>query len=324
MRQRVLAIALAAMFIGALVFGADKKVSLGKLVVAYEGGACEAATWVAYHNGFFAAEGLDVELRQVEFETLRTSVATGKVDATTGNFGWFKAIEQGFAVSLTGGIHAGCIKLVAPKDSGITRLQDLKGKTIGIDGIGAGPQIDLSIALRSVGIDPKTEVQWRAYPPPQLSTAVSKKEIDAFVVWDPFASQAVADEGYVTILDIAKDEPFKSGYCCYSVVSDSLIKKYPKKAAAFTRAVLKAAKWVGEHPRETAELEVSKGYVPGDVKLIESLIASYYWRPSIQRAKENAKFFIAEQKKDGILEASTDEAKLLKRLFVEVIKDDEI
>jgi NitT/TauT family transport system substrate-binding protein len=213
---------------------------------------------------------------------------------------------------------------VVPQGSNIKTLADVKGKTIGIDGIGSGPQIDLSIALRSVGVNPKTDVSWRAYPPAELSAAVKKKEIDAFIVWDPFASFAVADEKYTTLLDIAVDEPFKSGYCCFVVVSAKLVKEDPKRAAAYTRAILRGAAWVGKNPAKAAALEVDNKYVPGDVKQIAALLASYNWNPSVAHAKDVAKFFIAEQKKDGILEATTDEAKLLDRLYATVVTDAEV
>lgn len=152
----------------ALATTSSEKKDLGKLVVSYAGGTCEAPIYVAYHNGFFKDEGLDVELIQADFEQLKTGVASGKIDASIGNFSWFKPIEQGLKVKLTGGVHAGCIQAVAPPNSGITKVADLKGKTIGVEAIGGGPMITLSIELKKLGIDPKTDVQWKAYPPPQL------------------------------------------------------------------------------------------------------------------------------------------------------------
>ncbi len=308
----------------AITAGNADSVKLKKFNVGYSGGTCEAPSFVAYVKGFFKAEGLDVDFQQYGFDALKTGLSSGKIDGTVGNFGWFKMIEQGFAIKLTGGIHAGCISLVVPRDSGIKTLADLKGKRIGVDAIGQGPQIDLSIALRNAGLDPKNDVTWAAYPPPQLEDAVKKKEIDVFAVWDPFASEAVVKEGYIDLFDIARDEPFKSGYCCYAVVSSETLKKDPAAAAAFTRAILKAAKWVGENPEETAQIEVTNKFVPDTVEHTAKLIKSYYWRPSINRAAETARFFIKEQKKDGILEATTDEQKLFDRLFAFIVTDEEI
>jgi NitT/TauT family transport system substrate-binding protein len=294
---------------------------LKKVTVSYAGGTCEAPEYVAYHKGFFKEEGLEVDFVKADFNELKTGIASGKIDASVGNFSWFKAIEQGLKVKLTAGLHAGCIQAVAPESSGIKSLKDLKGKTVGVDAIGGGPHIILSIELKKLGIDPKTDVQWKAFPPPQLETATEKKDIDAFIVWDPFGEKALKEKKYVKLLNIGHDEPYKSGYCCYVVVSEKLVKEDPETAAAYTRAILKADEWIGSNQKETAQLEVDNKYVSADVNDIEKLLKDYVWKPSVKKAKENVKFFIDEQKKQGILEASTDENQLFEKIFAEVIPD---
>ncbi|WP_223068057.1 ABC transporter substrate-binding protein [Paenibacillus caui] len=292
-----------------------------KITIAYSSGTCEAPTFVAWKKGFFEAEGLQPEMQKMDFNTLKNGIATGKVDATQGNFSWFKPAEQGLDVKLTGGLHAGCIQAVAPSNSDIKSVKDLKGKTIGVDVIGGGPMITLSIELKNQGIDPKQDVQWRAYPSDQLVTAAEKKEIDAFIVWDPVAQKAIDENKYTLLLSNAKDEPYKSGYCCYSFVSGDLAKKDPEKAAAFTRAILKAAEWVGTHPTEAAQLEVDNHFVGADLATNEKLLKNYYWRPSVNGAVENAKFFLNEQKEQGILDESTDIEALGERLIFKAIPD---
>ncbi|NEW04872.1 ABC transporter substrate-binding protein [Paenibacillus sp. SYP-B3998] len=292
-----------------------------KITVAYSSSTCEAPTFVAWKKGFFEAEGLEPVMEKMDFNTLKNGIATGKVDATQGNFSWFKPAEQGLDVKLTGGLHAGCIQAVAPAHSGITAVKDLKGKIIGVDAIGGGPMITLSIELKKLGIDPKKDVQWRVYPSDQLVTAAEKKEIDAFIVWDPAAQKSIDENKYVRILSNAHDEPYKSGYCCYSFVSGELAKKDPEKAAAYTRAILKAAEWVGTHQTEAAQLEVDYKLVGADLATNEKLLKDYYWRPSVNTAVENAKFFIGAQKEQGVLDASTDEEVLADRLIFKAIPE---
>lgn len=294
---------------------------LKKITFAASGGTCEAPVFAAETKGFFEEEGLDVEYVKMDFETLKSGIASGKVDASVGNFAWFKPIEQGLDVKLTGGIHAGCIQAVALKTSGIQSLEDLKGKTIGIDAIGGGPQITLSIQLKKAGIDPKTDVQWKVFPPPQLVTAAEKKEVDAFIVWDPAAQQALDTGKYNRLLSNAHDEPFKSGYCCYSVVSGQLAKNDPEAAAALTRALLKSAEWVGKNTTEAAKIEVDGKHVAADLPTAEKLLSRYVWKPGVKSAEENVKFFIKETKEQGILEPTTNEDELFKKAFYKAIPD---
>lgn len=294
---------------------------LKKVVISYAGGTCEAPVYVAYHKGFFEEEGLDVELIQAGFDQLKLSLDSGDIDATQANFAWFKPIEQGLNIKLTAGIHTGCIKAVTPADSGIKSIADLKGKAIGVDSIGGGPQIALSAKLREAGINPTTEVEWKAYPGPQLDEAINKGEIAAYMTWDPFPTQAHDHNNYNYLLDIGADDPFKNNYCCFVGVSGKVVKEDPEKAAAITRALLKAAEWVGENPEEAAQIEIDNKYVGGDVKLNSSLLASYNWEPSIQQAKDNIHYFIEEQKTQGILESGTSEEDLYNRVFAEVIPE---
>jgi len=298
-----------------------------KVVIAHAGGTCEAPTYVAIHKGFFADEGLDVELVQMGFDQLRVALDAGTVDAAQSNFQWFKTIEQGYNVKLTAGLHTGCIKAVTPVSSRINSIADLKGKTIGVEAIGGGPQIALSVKLREVGVNPLTEVEWKAYPAAQLEEAVNKGEIDAFISWDPFPTQAhdhCQDNGnssYKYLLDTSADAPFSKSYCCFVAISGKVVTGDPEKAAAITRALLRGTEWVGEHPQEAAQIIVDNNYAGGDVSLHANLLSSYGWQPSINQAKANIQFYIAELKTQGILESSTNADDLYNKVFAEVISN---
>ncbi|MEK4380581.1 ABC transporter substrate-binding protein [Aeribacillus sp. FSL K6-2848] len=298
----------------------DKKIK--KITLAHAGTSpCEAPIFSAETKGFFEKEGLDVELVKMDFETLKNGIASGKVDATVGNFAWFKPIEQGLDVKLTGGLHAGCIQAATLKSSGIKEIKDLKGKRIGIDLIGGGPQITLTIQLKKAGIDPKKDVEWKVYPGPQLATAAEKVEIDAFITWDPAAQKALDTGKFHRLLSNAHDEPFKSGYCCYSVISGRLAKADPETAAALTRALLKAADWVGHNTGEAGHIVADAKHVPVDAQEAGKLIGGYHWKPGVLTAEESVKFFIKEQKEQGILEPTTDEKELFERMFFKAIPD---
>jgi len=294
----------------------DGKISA---VISYAGGTCEAPTFVAFHKGFFEEEGLKVELIQTGFDQLRLGLDTGTIDAALSNIAWFKPIEQGLQIRLTAGVHTGCIAAVAPPNSGINSVADLKGKTIGVDAIGGGPQIALSTKLREFNIDPVKDVSWVAYPGSQLGEAINKGEIQAYITWDPFPAQAHGDQNYKYLLDMGTDEPFKNRYCCFVGVSAKLAKENPDKAARITRALLKAAEWVGQNPREAAQISIDNKYIGGSVDLNAKLLGDYGWFPSIQQAKENIQWYINELKVQGILEKGTNENTLYGITFAEVI-----
>ncbi len=293
----------------------------GKTVIAYAGGTCEAPTFAALDKGFFKEEGLDVELIKMGFEQLKTGLTAGKVDAAQSNIAWLKPIEQGMNIKLTAGIHTGCIKAVTPADSGIKTIADLKGKAVGVDAIGGGPMIALSIKLKEVGLNPQTDVQWKAYPGPQLDQAITNGEIQAYMTWDPFPTMAHDSNNYVTLLDIGTDDPFKDVYCCFVGINGDLVKDNPAKAAAITRALLKASEWVGQNPQEAAQIEIDNKYIGGDLALNAKLLGEYTWHPGVKQAQENIKYLIKELKSQNILETATNEDDLYQRIFADVIPD---
>lgn len=290
-----------------------------KVTISYAGGTCEAPVFAAYHKGFFEEEGLNVELVQAGFDELKQGLATGKVDAALANIAWFKPIEQGMSLKLTAGIHTGCIKAVIPPDSDIKSFADLKGKTIGVDAIGGGPQIALSAKLREEGLDPNTDVSWVAYDGNLLDEAIKKGEIQAYMTWDPFPTKAHDDKGYKFLLDIGKDDPFNDKYCCFVGVSSSLVDNDPDTAAKITKALMKSAEWVQDNPVEAAKISLDNKYVGGDLDLNSQLLSEYGWTPSVEKAQENIKWYISELKEQGILEGSTDEDSLYGITFADVI-----
>ena len=112
---------------------------------------CLAPVVIAHGQGFFTQHNLDVEL--VNFgnstEVLLEAIATGKADAGVGMaLRWLKALEQGFDVKLTAGTHGGCLRLLSAANDGVSRLEDLKGKVIGVTDMASPDRNFFSILLK--------------------------------------------------------------------------------------------------------------------------------------------------------------------------------
>jgi NitT/TauT family transport system substrate-binding protein len=289
-----------------------KKVRIGNF-----GTTCEAPLFAAYENGFFKEEGLDAELIQGDHAALKEALATGKIDATDGVLmQWIKPVEQGLNIKFTAGIHTGCLQILVPQASEIASIQDFKGKTIGVPAIGGGPMNMVSRLLAENGIDIKKDVTWKAFPAAELELALTKGEVDIISLPDPLA-QIFIDRGSArSFLNMAKDEPFVSEYCCLVVINGTLLEKDPETAAAITRAILKGAKWVSEHPQEAAKLEADKKYVPGDAEVNGKTLADYNYLPSVTGAEEALLAAAKEMKVIGILDPATDAEALARNSFV--------
>lgn len=120
--------------------------------LTYAGSLCVAPIQIAHELGFFEAEGLNYEI--IKSETSNFDLMTaGKVDGFQGMLPAFiQKIDNGMELNIVSGVHTGCLKTIAPKDSPINSVTDLKGKKIGVPGLASSNTIILQRALLSHGI----------------------------------------------------------------------------------------------------------------------------------------------------------------------------
>ncbi|MDR3529395.1 MAG: ABC transporter substrate-binding protein [Rhodopila sp.] len=217
---------------------------------------CTVGVTVAQQKGLFAKRNLDVELVNFGGSTdqLLEAIATGKADAGVGMaLRWLKPLEQGFDVRITTATHGGCMRLLAAKQSGITTLEHLKGKTIGVADLGAPDKNFFSIRLAKLGFDPLTDVEWRVFPPDLLPVALQKGEIQAFTLGDPLAS-VIRDRDGLTEVATNLDGEYAHRACCVLGVRGSLIRDDRPTATAITEAIREAQEFVSANPDEAAAI----------------------------------------------------------------------
>jgi NitT/TauT family transport system substrate-binding protein len=295
----------------------DSSAPSNKVRVGYVGLTCEAPIFTAVEKGFFKDEGLDVELVKCEWSNYKDALALGSYDVTHHLIMYFlKPIEQGLDVKFTGGIHRGCLRVQAALNGNIKSVADLRGKRIGVPGMGTPPFIFANRVLGANGIDPKKDVQWLVFPSGELGLALDKGEVDAVADSEPIGSMLVAQGKVRNVADQATDMPYKNEYCCAVLANGKFLKKNPKAVAAATRALLRAAKWVEANPVAAAKLSVEKKYLASTVEQNAVAISYLRYIPSVSGAEAAVGSAAAEMKKAGMLNPSTDVNALVKRSFV--------
>src|SRR6266404_1689276 len=308
--------------LGALLLAGCKKDSEinsggpAKIRVGYIGLTCEAPIFTAVEKGFFKEEGLDVSLVKCDWKNYKDVLALGGYDVTHHLVMYFlKPIEQGLDVKFTGGIHRGCLRVQAGKNSNINSIKDLRGKRIGVPGMGTPPFIFANRVLGANGIDAGKEITWRVFPAGELGLALDKGEVDAVADSEPIGSLLLAQGKVKNVADQAKDAPYKDEYCCAVIVSGKFVAANPKAAAAATRALLKAAKWVEANPAAAARLSVEKKYLASNPELNTVAISHLRYVPSVSGAEIAVNSAATEMKIAGMLSPTTDVSDLAKRAF---------
>jgi len=292
--------------------GASAKVRVG-----YIGLTCEAPIFTAVEKGFFKEEGLDVSLVKCEWKNYKDVLALGGFDVTHHLVMYFlKPIEQGLDVKFTGGIHRGCLRVQAAANGNIRTMKDLKGKRIGVPGMGTPPFIFANRVLGANGIDPGKEITWLVYPAGELGLAIDKGEVDAVGDSEPIGSLLIAQGKVRNIADQAADFPYRDEYCCAVLVNGKFLARNPKASAAATRALLKAAKWVETNPAAAAKLSVEGKYLASTVDMNTVAISHLRYVPSVSGAEVAVRLASAEMKTARMLSPATDVDGLARRAFV--------
>ena len=288
-----------------------------KVRVGYIGLTCEAPIFTAVEKGFFKEEGLDVTLVKCEWANYKDVLALGGFDVTHHLVMYFlKPVEQGLDVKFTGGIHRGCLRVQAAAKGNIRSIKDLRGKRIGVPGMGTPPFIFANRVLGANGINPGKEITWLVFPAGELGLALDKGEVDAVANSEPIGSLLLSDGKVRNIADQAADAPYKDEYCCAVLVNGKSLARNPKASAAATRALLKAAKWVEANPAAAARLSVEKKYLASTVEQNTIAISHLRYIPSVSGAEAAVKLAATEMKRAGMLNPSTDVAGLAGRAFV--------
>src|SRR5690349_5749093 len=195
-----------------------------KVRVGYIGLTCEAPIFTAVEKGFFKEEGLDVSMVKCEWANYKDVLALGGFDVTHHLVMYFlKPVEQGLDVKFTGGVHRGCLRVQALTKGPVQSVKDLKGKRIGIPGMGTPPFIFANRVLGANGINPGKDVTWLVFPAGELGLALDKGEVDAVANSEPIGSLLMASGKVQNIADQANDAPYNEEYCCAVLVSGKFL-----------------------------------------------------------------------------------------------------
>lgn len=289
------------------------------LKLIYGGDVCDAPAIVAKEKGFFEQAGLDVTLHKtVGDEDSKAAVGSGQHDASSGIFySWLKPVEEGQNVKFVAGLHGGCLRLIVPKDSSIDALAQLKGVNIGIPSLSSSATMFFSMDLLDAGINPLPEagqVHWKVLDNSVLADALRKGDVDAIATSDPIAYLPLL-RGYGRELANNMTGTNAQAYCCCTALNGDLVARETPLARKLIEAWAQGSRYVAGHEAEVARIEVDKGYVAGDVGLIETLLKSYTWEPSVVKLKDSLLPGIEKFQKTGYLGRDADPRALADKAF---------
>jgi nitrate/nitrite transport system substrate-binding protein len=183
--------------------------------------------------------------------------------------------------------------------------------------------------LAEHGIDPDTDVQIRAVPPPEMVANLRADNIDGFLGPDPMNQRAVFDSvGFIHILskDIWEGHP-----CCAFAASKEFVTNSPNTYAALLKAIIDATAFAtkAENRKQIAEAIAPANYINQPVTVLEQILTGTFadGLGSVQRVPNRVDFdpfpwesfavwIMTQMKRWGQLKADIDYAAVARQIYL--------
>ena len=154
-----------------------------------------AATEIIHKEDLLGKRGWQAEYSIVPGAPgpLLNQLASKNVDAIDMSFALAaKAFEDGVPLRVTGVATAVLGAIVARKDAGLARVEDLKGRKIAAI-VGTSTFFDIkALTLKGYGLDLQKDTQIiTATAPADMVTLLAKKDVDAIIAWQPITDAVV-------------------------------------------------------------------------------------------------------------------------------------
>ncbi|MBD0337550.1 MAG: ABC transporter substrate-binding protein, partial [Cyanobacteria bacterium Co-bin13] len=154
--------------------------------------------------------------------------------------------------------------------------EDFRGFKIGVPFPYSMHNLLIRYYLATGGLNPDTDVQIVAVPPPDSVAKMTAGEIDAMLMPDPFNQRAVYEQvGYIHMLT---KELWDGHPCCAFAASQSWIDENPNTFRAVNKAIVDAAGYANDaaNRKEIAAALIERQYLNQPLPVIEAVLTGEF------------------------------------------------
>lgn len=216
--------------------------------------------YVAQEKGYFADEGLNVEIATPAETSANQLVGAGKADFGISSQEYvIQGRAQGVPiVSIAAILQHNTSGFAAPKEKGIKRARDFVGKTYG----GWGTPIEnafIQTVLQMDGVKTK-QVEDKVKIVNMGETdffAATKRNVDfAWIYYGWTGIQAETQGVVLDFLELRKLDPVLDFYTPTLITNEQMIQKDPETVKKLVQAVSRGYRYAISHPEEAADILV--------------------------------------------------------------------
>lgn len=272
------------------------------LVVGAETSLLASTVWIADAKGFFKDEGITVSVEKfgagrnaLEAMLGRSTVGRSSVDlatvATTPIV--FNSFEnEPFQIIAEIAYSDDPNKVLVKKSAGINRIEDLKGKKIGVQKRASGHYYLEAYFLPRYGFS-GSDMEILDIHAKDFVEKFKDKTIDAVVSWEPHISKVTKALGADDVLIFKDTVPHRKDF--YITVNNSYLKENPATVGKFLRALVRASDFIKSNEEESKRLLATA--LNMDLELVNTIWSEYHFgvvfgENTVDRLKEEADWVI--------------------------------
>ncbi len=195
---------------------------------------------LAQIKGFFNEEGLQAELIRLRSAVVLPALTSGEIDYHTVVSPAVNAALRGIPVRVVACFTPGLTTAIIARPE-IKTIQDLKGKTIGLNSIGGGLESTVRLMLKHYGLDPDKDVKFLATGGVETRFAALKQGLTVATAGSTPVDYLGKKFGYVVL---ARAYEFFSYPNTGLVASVKKIKENPDQLKRVIKAGIKANRYL--------------------------------------------------------------------------------
>jgi NitT/TauT family transport system substrate-binding protein len=213
------------------------------------------------------------------------------------------AIDAGAPITVVAGVHVGCFELFG--NEAVRSIADLRGKRVGVHGLGSSPYVFLAGMAAHVGLDPVRDIDWVITGPnvePIELFAAGK--IDAFLGFPPEPQQLRTRRIGHVIVNSSVDRPWSQYFCCMLAGNRDYVRNYPVATKRVLRAMLKATDLCVADPAGVAWRIVAEGFTPSYDHALQTLNEVLYDKWREYDPEDTMRFYALRLHEIGMIKSS--------------------
>ncbi|MDK1494160.1 ABC transporter substrate-binding protein [Sinorhizobium sp. 7-81] len=215
------------------------------------------------------------------------------------------AIDAGDPITLLAGVHPGCFELFG--DESIHSITDLRGKTVGIQGLGSTPHVFVTSMAAYVGLDPQKDIRWVTDPSVGPMELFIKGKVHAFLGFPPEPQELRArDIGHV-VVNSAIDRPWSQYFCCMLAGNTDFVRNNPVATKHVLRAILRAADLCVAEPRRVARQIVDGGFTDNYDYALQTMSEVPYGKWREYDPEDTIRFYALRLHESDMIKSSPQE-----------------